>query len=79
MSTLSGLYLATGNDAKVIEIEQQLMQLDPQNYQHPLAVAQALMRQQRNQEALAMAEQALALAPEDQKAVIQQLVTQLGG
>ena len=55
------------------------MQLDPQNYQHPLAVAQALLRQQRNQEALTMAQQALALAPEDQKAVIQQLVTQLGG
>ena len=71
--------MATGNDAKVIEIEQQLMQLDPQNYQHPLAVAQALLRQQRNQEALTMAQQALALAPEDQKAVIQQLVTQLGG
>ena len=67
------------NCAKVIELEQQLMQLDPQNYQHPLAVAQALMRQQRNPEALAMAKQALALAPEDQKAAIQQLVSQLGG
>ena len=79
LSTLSGLYVATGNDAKVVEIEQQLMQLDPQNYQHPLAVAQALMRQQRNQEALSFAQQALALAPDDQKAAIQQLVTQLGG
>ena len=79
LSTLSGLYLATANDAKVIEIEQQLMQLDPQNYQHPLAVAQALLRQQRNQDALSFAQKALALAPDDQKAAIQQLVTQLGG
>ncbi len=79
LSTLSGLYVATGNDPKVIEVEQQLMQLDPQNYQHPLAVAQALLRQKRNPEALAMAKQALALAPDDQKAAIQQLVTQLGG
>jgi tetratricopeptide (TPR) repeat protein/O-antigen ligase len=79
LSTLSGLYAAAGNDAKVVEIGQQLMQLDPQNYQHPLAVAQALMRQQRTQEALSLAQQALALAPDDQKPVIQQLVAQLGG
>ena len=79
LSTLSGLYVATGNDAKVVEIEQQLMQLDPQNYQHPLAVAQAMLRLQRNQEALSFAQQALALAPNDAKAAIQQLVTQLGG
>ena len=32
------------------------------------------MRQQRNQEALTFAQQALALAPDDQKPVIQQLV-----
>jgi Flp pilus assembly protein TadD len=42
-------------------------------------VAQALMRQQRNQEAVSFAQQALALAPDDQKPVIQQLVAQLGG
>ncbi len=79
LTTLSGLYAAAGNDAKVVEISEQLIQLDPQNYQHPLAAAQALMRQQRNQEALPFAQQALALAPDDQKPVIQQLVAQLGG
>jgi tetratricopeptide (TPR) repeat protein len=79
LTTLSGLYAAAQNDAKVVEIGQQLLQLEPQNYQHPLAIAQALMRQQRNGEALTFAQQALALAPDDQKAVIQQLVSQLGG
>jgi tetratricopeptide (TPR) repeat protein len=79
LSTLSGLYAAAQNDPKVIEIGQELIRLDPQNYQHPLVVAQALLRQGQNQEALAFAQQALALAPDDQKPVIQQLIAQLGG
>jgi hypothetical protein len=55
------------------------MQLDPQNYQYPLSVAQALANQGLTQEAVATAQQALALAPDDQKAVIQQFISQLGG
>jgi tetratricopeptide (TPR) repeat protein len=77
--TLSGLYAAAQNNAKVVEIGQQLMQLDPQNYQYPLSVAQALANQGLTQEAVATAQQALALAPDDQKAVIQQFISQLGG
>jgi Flp pilus assembly protein TadD len=55
------------------------MQLDPQSYQYPLTVAEALARQGRNSEAVAMAQQALALAPDDQKPVIEQFIAQLGG
>jgi tetratricopeptide (TPR) repeat protein len=79
LNMLSGLYAVAQNDPKVIELGQQLMQLDPQNYQYPLTVAQALQRQGRNAEAVAMAQQALALAPEEQKAGIEQLIAQLGG
>jgi tetratricopeptide (TPR) repeat protein len=77
--TLLGLYAGAGDNAKVVELGQQLMQLDPQNYQHPLTVAQALMSQQRSQEAVTYAQQALALAPDDQKPAIQELLAQLGG
>jgi predicted Zn-dependent protease len=77
--TLLGLYAGAGDDTKVVELGQQLMQLDPQNYQHPLTVAQALISQQRSQEAVAYAQQALALAPDEQKPAIQELLAQLGG
>lgn len=79
LATLAGLYTAQPNDAKVVEIGQALMALDPQNYQHPLLVAQAQARLNRIPEALTAAQQALTLAPEDQKAVIQQLIQQLSG
>ena len=77
--TLSGLYAAAQNNDKVVAIGQQLMQLDPQNYQYPLSVAQALVNLGRTQEAVTAAQQALALAPDDQKPAIQQFIAQLGG
>jgi tetratricopeptide (TPR) repeat protein len=77
--TLSSLYAATQNDAKVVEVSQRLMQLDPQNYQHPFAMAQALARLGRTQEAVTFAQQARALAPADQQPAIEQLLAQLGG
>lgn len=79
LMTLSGLYAAAQNNDKVVEIGQQLMQLDPQNYQYPLSVAQALVNLGRTQEAVTAAQQALALAPDDQKPAIQQFIAQLGG
>lgn len=79
LATLSAFYASVQNDAKVIEVNQQLMQLDPQNYQYPWALAQALARGQRNAEALPYAQQALTLAPADQQPLIQQLIAELGG
>ena len=79
LQTLSSLYGATQNDAKLLEVNLALAQLDPQNYQYPLTSAQALQRLERNAEALTFAQQALALAPDDQKAAVQTLVQQLGG
>ncbi|MBK8051666.1 MAG: O-antigen ligase family protein [Anaerolineales bacterium] len=76
---LANLYTALADDAKLIDTEQKLIALDPQNYQYPLGMAQALARQGRIQEALIAAQQARALAPEDQKPAIQELITQLGG
>ena len=62
-----------------MEVNQALMALDGQNYQYPLAAAQALVRMERPQDALVYAQQALALAPEEQKPPIEQLVSQLSG
>lgn len=77
--TLLNLYTAQQDDAKIAELGQTLMAVEPQNFQYPLVVAEALARLNRPQEALPFAQQALTLAPEEQKAGIQELVQQLGG
>ena len=56
---------------------QALIKLEPTDYQHPLALAQILQRIGRPDEALTFANQALALAPDDQKAPINQLIATL--
>jgi tetratricopeptide (TPR) repeat protein len=79
LGSLINFYSQAGNDAKIVEIGQQMGTLDPGNWQHPFNVAQALARQGDAPNALVYAQQALALAPDDQKPVVQQLITALGG
>jgi tetratricopeptide (TPR) repeat protein len=77
LKNLSDLYNLQGNDSRVVEIAQRLMQLEPDNYAHPLSAAQALQRMGQTESALTFANQALALAPEDQKAMINGLIETL--
>jgi tetratricopeptide (TPR) repeat protein len=77
LKRLSNLYNAQPNDSKVVEIAQALMQVEPSNYEHPLNLAQALQRLGQRADALTYASQALALAPEEQKPAINELITSL--
>jgi len=77
LKMLNTLYTAQQNDRMVVEIAQALMALEPTNFQYPLSIAQALQRAGQPDNARTFAEQALSLAPDDQKPAIQQLIADL--
>lgn len=77
LNNLSRLYVATENWNAAIEVLQQLATLEPENFQHPLALAQILQEVGQPESALTYANQALALAPDDQKPMISQLIDTL--
>ena len=77
LKNLNNLYVKEQDWNNVVQVLQKLMQLEPTVYQHPLAIAQILSQAEQPANALPFAQQALQLAPEDQKATIQQLVTSL--
>jgi tetratricopeptide (TPR) repeat protein len=77
LNSLYGLYVAAENWDAAIEVVQTMAALEPENYQHPLALAQILQQMGRPQDALTYANQALALAPADQKPVVTQLIDTL--
>ena len=77
LTNLSRLYVATEKWDQAIQVLQQLLTLDPTNYQHPLALAQILQGLGQADNALTYANQALPLAPDDQKPVITQLIDTL--
>ena len=79
LKSLSNLYNTKQDDRMVVEIAQALMTLEPENYQHPLNIAQALKRAGQTDNARQFAQQALALAPADQQAAITALIAELGG
>jgi tetratricopeptide (TPR) repeat protein len=79
LRSLSNLYNTLGDDAKVVEIAQSLMQLEPQSFEHPLSAAQALQRLGQTNQALTYANQALALAPIEAQGEITQLIQTLDG
>jgi tetratricopeptide (TPR) repeat protein len=79
LQTLSSLYAMQGNQAKVLEMTQALMALDPQNYQYMLDAGMALLNLARGPEALPLFQQAKTLAPAEQQAAIDALITQAGG
>jgi tetratricopeptide (TPR) repeat protein len=77
LNTLYSLYAGEGNVNAAIEVLQNLMALEPDNFQHPLALAQVLQQAGQPENAITYANQALALAPEEQKPVITQLIDTL--
>jgi tetratricopeptide (TPR) repeat protein len=77
LKNLSDLYNSLQNDGKVVEMAQLLLQLEPDNYTHSLSAAQALQRLGQPESALSFANRALDLAPEDQKATINELIESL--
>jgi tetratricopeptide (TPR) repeat protein len=79
LQNLSNLYMGQNNYAKVVEINQALIGIDPQNYQYPLVAAQAFQSLGQPDSARQFGEQALALAPADQKPAIEQFLAALQG
>lgn len=77
LKTLSNLYNAIQDDRKVVEIAQILMAVEPNNYEHPLNIAQTLQRVGQGENARPFVEQALALAPSEQKPAIETLLNEL--
>jgi tetratricopeptide (TPR) repeat protein len=77
LNNLSRLYMATENWNGAIEVLQTLVSLEPDNFQHPLTLAQIMQQLGQPENALTFANQALALAPDDQKAAISQLIATL--
>ncbi len=77
LKTLYNLYSTQQNWNKAVEVLQALATLEPNNYQHPLAIAQILQRVGQQKNALTFANHALALAPDDQKPTINKLISTL--
>lgn len=79
LRSLSSLYATQGNQTKVLEIAQNLMALDPTNYQYAVDAGIALLNLARGPEAVAIFQQAKTLAPAEQQAAIDALIAQAGG
>jgi tetratricopeptide (TPR) repeat protein len=77
LKTLSNLYNTVQDDRKVVEVAQALMAAEPDNFQHPLNIAQALQRAGQVDNARQFAEQALTLAPPEQKAAVETFIAGL--
>ena len=77
LRNLANLYI-TGNELnKAVEVLKELAALEPNDYQHPLAIAQILQQVGQPQNALPFAQQAQTLAPDDQKPAIDPLIAAL--
>ncbi|MEZ4677692.1 MAG: hypothetical protein R2932_26100 [Caldilineaceae bacterium] len=77
LKALSNLYNTVQDDRKVVEVAQALMAAEPNNFQHPLNIAQALARVGQIDNARQFAEQALTLAAADQKPAIETFIAGL--
>jgi tetratricopeptide (TPR) repeat protein len=77
LNSLYNVYIELKNWNGAIEVLQNLATLEPTNYQHPWALAQLLQQIGQPQDALTYANQALALAPDEQKAAITQMIDTL--
>jgi len=74
LNVLANLYLTKQDLDRAVATLQALAELEPGNYEHPYAIAQILQQEGRFDEALRQAEQALALAPEEAKTAVAQLI-----
>ncbi|MCC6454281.1 MAG: tetratricopeptide repeat protein [Caldilineaceae bacterium] len=77
LNSLYNVYMELENWNGAIEVLQNLATLEPTNYQHPWALAQLLQQIGQPQDALTYANQALTLAPDEQRAAITQMINTL--
>ena len=76
---LANLYLSKQDLNKAVEMLTALAELEPNNYEHPFAIAQILHQAGRFEEVLRYAEQALALTPETEKQPVSELIALIKG
>ncbi|HXF63758.1 MAG TPA: tetratricopeptide repeat protein [Caldilineaceae bacterium] len=79
LNRLYTLYAATENWPAAADVLRALAALEPDNYEHPLALAQVMQQMGQEADALTYANQALALAPVEERPVITALITRLNG
>ncbi len=79
LTVLTNLYLAQQDLPNTVNTLRQLEELEPTNYEHPYAIAQILQQTGQISDAVTYAQKALELAPDDQKAAIQQLIDTANG
>ncbi len=77
LATLYSLYVERQDWNQAIAALQALAVLEPDNYQHPLALAQLMQQIGQEADALTYANQALDLAPDGEKPAIAQLIDTL--
>ncbi len=79
LAVLANLYLSRQDLNSAVDALRRLTELEPDKFEHPLAIAQILQQAGQHDDALTFARKALELAPAEQKAVVEQLMTSLGG
>jgi tetratricopeptide (TPR) repeat protein len=79
LTTLLSLYVQNDRMLEATTVLQNLSTLQPDNYVHPLQLAQIYQEIGQNAAALESAQRALSLAPETEKPSIQQFLATLGG
>lgn len=79
LTTLLSLYIQNGRMAEATTVLQTLATLQPDNYVHPLQLAQIYQELGQSAAARESAQRALSLAPEGEKPSIQQFLATLGG
>ena len=76
LRTLQSLYTQAADWGKSVEVLRALAALEPDRYEHPLEIARILQQVGQTEDAVTFANQALSLAPEEQKEAITQLIQQ---
>jgi tetratricopeptide (TPR) repeat protein len=79
LTSLRTLYLQAGRAPEAAQVLQELATLQPDNYVHPLELAQIYQELGQTDAARESAQRALALAPEAEKPSIEQFLATLGG
>ena len=79
LQTLNQFYMQRQDWNKAVDTLRALYALQPDNYRHPLAIAQVLQQVGQTDEAIAFARQALELAPDSQKQEIEQFIALMAG
>ena len=79
LSVLANLYLSRQDLNNAVDTLRRLSELQPDNYEHPFAIAQILQQAGQPTDALSFANEALSIAPADQQPAIEQLIAAIQG